>query len=60
MTHIKRQNNMVSVTFVISEFLECHSKAKLTRAPAYSRALRLIKGIVQRIVHGKLGSEETE
>jgi len=42
---------------VISEFLEPHSKAKLTRAPAYSRALRRIKGVVQRVVHGKLRSD---
>src|SRR6218665_3863223 len=29
---------------VISKFLKRYSKAKRTRAPAYSRALRLIKG----------------
>src|SRR6218665_441521 len=29
---------------IISEFLERHSNAKRTRAPAYSRALRRIKG----------------
>ena len=36
--------------------LERHSKAKRTRAPAYSRTLRRIKGVVQRVVHGKLRS----
>ena len=28
-----------------------------TIAPAYSRALRWIKGVVQRVVHGKLRSD---
>jgi len=30
------------------------SKSKRTRAPAYSRALRQLTEIVQRVVHGKL------
>src|SRR6218665_475707 len=42
---------------VISELLERHSKAKRTRTPAYSRALRRIKGVFQRVVHGKLRSD---
>jgi len=37
----------------MSEFLDRHSKAKRTKAPAYSRALRRIEGVVQRLVHGK-------
>jgi len=35
------------IAIVISKLLERHSKAK-RRAPAYSRALRQIRGIVQR------------
>ena len=42
--------------FVISKFLERHSKLK-RRAPAYSRALRQINGVVQRVVHGRLRSD---
>src|SRR6218665_3122948 len=42
----------VVIVIVISEFLERHSEAKRTRAPAYSRALRGIKNVVQKIVHG--------
>jgi len=34
---------------VISEFLVRHSKANRTGAPAYSRALRRTKGVVQRV-----------
>ena len=41
------------IVIVISELLERHSKAKRTWAPAYSRALRRIKGVVQRVAHGK-------
>src|SRR6218665_3274010 len=43
----------------ISEFLERHSKAKRTRAPAYLRELRRIKEVVQRLVHahGQLRSD---
>ena len=32
-------------------------KTKRTRAPAYARALRRIKGVVKRVVHGKLRSD---
>src|SRR6218665_3872487 len=34
----------VRIVIVISKFLKRYSKAKCTRAPAYSRALRRIKG----------------
>ena len=44
------------IIIVISEFLERHAKTKRIRAPAYSRALQRIKGVVQRVVHGKLRS----
>ena len=40
---------------IISKFLQRHSKAK-SRAPAYSWTLRQIKGVVQRIVRGRLRS----
>src|SRR6218665_2994317 len=40
---------------VISKLLKRHSKAK-RRAPAYSRALRQIRGVFQRIVRGRLRS----
>src|SRR6218665_2616277 len=36
------------IVIVISKFLKRYSKAKRTRAPAYSRALRRIKGGFQR------------
>ena len=36
------------IVIVISEFIERHSKVKRTRAPAYSRAWRRIKGVVER------------
>jgi len=42
---------------MIWEFIERHSKAKHTRAAAYSWALWRIKGVVQRVVHGKLRSD---
>jgi len=45
------------IVIVTSEFLERHSKAKRTRAPAYSQALRRIKGVFQRVVHGKFRSD---
>ena len=38
------------IVIKISEFLECHTKAKCTRAPAYSRTLCRIKGVVQTVV----------
>ena len=41
---------------LISKFIERHSKAK-RRAPAYSPALQRIKGVVQRVVHGKSRSD---
>ena len=41
------------LVIVISKFIERYSKSK-RRAPAYSRALRKIKEVVQRVVHGKL------
>jgi len=40
---------------VISKLLKHHSKVKL-RAPAYSQVLNQIRGVVQRIVHGRLRS----
>ena len=47
---------MQRIVIVISEFIERHSKAKHTRAPAYSQAMRRIKGVVQREARGKLKS----
>ena len=41
------------IVIVISKLLKPHSKAK-RRAPAYSRALRQIRGVFQRIVRGRL------
>ena len=48
---------MEGIVIVISKFLEHHSKAKRTKALAYSRALQRIKGVVQKVVHGKLRSD---
>jgi len=45
------------MNILISEFLERHSKAKRNNARAYSRALQRIKGVVQRVVYGKLRSD---
>ena len=42
---------------LISDLLERHSKDKRARAQAYSRVLRRIKGVFQRVVHGKLRSD---
>src|SRR6218665_1534585 len=39
---------MYVIVILISKSLKCYSKAKRTRAPAYSRALRRIKGGFQR------------
>src|SRR6218665_3679446 len=39
---------VIVIVIVISKLLKRYSKAKRTRAPAYSRALRQIKGGVQR------------
>src|SRR6218665_2139349 len=36
--------SVIAIVIVISRFLKPYSKAKRTRAPAYSRALRRIKG----------------
>ena len=46
---------IICIVVVVSKLLERHSKAKRW-APAYSRALRQIRGVVQRIVHGRLRS----
>src|SRR6218665_1285254 len=45
----------ILIVIVISKLLERHSKAK-RRAPAYSQALYQIRGVVQRIVRGRLRS----
>ena len=45
----------VIIVIVISRFLKCYLKAKRTRAPAYSRALRRIKGGFQRGVKRSSG-----
>src|SRR6218665_981667 len=42
------QRQIRQIVIVISRFLKCYLKAKSTRAPAYSRALRRIKGGFQR------------
>src|SRR6218665_1326426 len=47
--------NLQSIVIVNSKLLKSHSKAK-RRAPAYSRALRQIRGVFQRIVRGRLRS----
>ena|SRR6218665_2918325 len=43
------------IAIVISKLLKRHSKAK-RRVPAYSRTMPQIRGIVQRVVQGKLRS----
>src|SRR6218665_1877138 len=44
-TNCKRSTQaLVVIVIVISKLLKRYSKAKRTRAPAYSRALRRIKG----------------
>src|SRR6218665_2180646 len=45
----------IVIVIVNSKLLKRHSKAK-RRAPAYSRALRQIRGVFQRIVRGKFRS----
>ena len=56
----QRRRTMTSSDLVIvivnSKLLKRHSKAK-RRAPAYSRALRQIRGVFQRIVRGRLVAE---
>src|SRR6218665_3930154 len=47
----------IVIVIVISKFLKRYSKAKRTRAPAYSRALRRIKGGFPKGVKEKLRSE---
>src|SRR6218665_3822069 len=43
------------IVIVISRFLKRYSKAKRTRAPSYSRALRRIKGGFSKGVKGSSG-----
>src|SRR6218665_446692 len=45
----------IVIVIVNSKHLKRHSKAK-RRAPVYSRALRQIRGVFQRIVRGRLRS----
>ena len=45
----------IVIVIVISKLLKRYSKAKRTRAPAYSRALRRIKGGFQRGVKRSSG-----
>src|SRR6218665_2626303 len=45
---VKSYRNRNRIVIVISKLLKRYSKAKRTRAPAYSRALRRIKGGFQR------------
>src|SRR6218665_3013998 len=37
------------IVIVISDFLERHSRTKRTTTPAYSRAMRRIKGVFHRV-----------
>src|SRR6218665_2700663 len=46
---------VIVIVIVNSKLLKRHSKAK-RRAPAYSRALRQIREVFQRIVRGRLRS----
>src|SRR6218665_2294852 len=46
---------LIVIVIVISKLLKRYSKAKRTRAPAYSRALRQIKGGFQRGVKRSSG-----
>src|SRR6218665_3895714 len=46
---------LIVIVIVNSKLLKRHLKAK-RRAPAYSRALRQIRGVFQRIVRGRLRS----
>ena len=47
--------SVIAIVIVISRFLKPYSKAKRTRAPAYSRALRRIKGFFQKGVKRSSG-----
>jgi|SRR6218665_979994 len=55
--HINEGARWSSGINVISKFLKRYSKAKRTRAPAYSRALRRVKGGFQRGDQEKLRSD---
>ena len=46
---------VIVIVIINSKLLKRHLKAKC-RAPAYSRALRQIRGVFQRIVRGRLRS----
>ena len=48
-------HSVIVIVIVNSKLLKRRTKAK-RRAPAYSRALRQIRGVFQRIVRGKLRS----
>ena len=48
--------SITAIEIVTSTFLDRHTKAK-SRVPAYSKSLRQIKRVVQRVVHGKLRSD---
>ena len=50
----ERQTEIV-IVIINPKLLKRHSKAK-RRTPAYSRVLREIRGVFQRIVHGRLRS----
>jgi|SRR6218665_578073 len=52
----KALGHPVVIVIVISRLLKCRLKPKC-RAPAYSRALLKIRGIVQRIVQSKFRSD---
>ena len=43
--HLSDHNSVHMIVIVISRFLKRYSKAKRTRAPAYSRALRRIEEV---------------
>ena len=52
---VEEKRSLIVIVIVNSKLLKHHSKAK-RRAPAYSRALRQIRGVFQRIVRGRLRS----
>ena len=47
MSTLMSKDTVIVIVIVISKLLKRHSKAK-RRAPAYSRALRLVRGVVQK------------
>src|SRR6218665_3569240 len=56
LTHVTIIRTYIIVIVIVnSKLLKRHLKAK-RRAPAYSRALRQIRGVFQRIVRGRLRS----